>query len=161
MARSHKSGNHNRKADDELKKVREENDRQIRIVLSNLMAGGEWFRFPKVFLQFLTDSESILLAYLINHEYKTKASLRNGGWFYCLSKTIEKDLRYKARKQERLLETLRDDWLFIDTKIKGTPRRRWIKIDYNVLWSQLSEYIYLMEEDEIDNMPSDKFGNAD
>jgi len=98
-------------------------------VIADLYDSGRWFQLPKEFLGIMSDTEAILLSYLINFSRYKKAKEKNEHWFYCVKMRICRDLHIPFQKQQRLLVSLKNRG-FLLFKWKGQPAKRWMKIKY-------------------------------
>lgn len=97
-----------------------------------------WFRFPKTLLQFMTPDEAVFFSYLNNLATLARAK-RNDGWFYCTIRQVERDLKFDARKQVRLLKIF-IDWKLMIRSRRGYKGRRWLKINKKLLLKKLLQH---------------------
>ena len=112
--------------------------------LMNFYSPKRWYQFPRHFLAVMSSDEAILLSYLINHA-DTHATKQNEGWFYCLKQLIAEEIFFNFDKQTILFASLeRRD--FIETKWKGQPALRWIKIDGKAIHKKTAEVTEKLED---------------
>lgn len=130
-------------------------------ILATLWSDGHWFRFPAPLLEFLTEAEAILLAFLMNHARVNKSLERNKGWFYCRYITIQKKLkRYDKRKQSRIFRSLKKAG-YITTILMGIPAQRWININYLLIWHDMDIITGDHEEAHQKDIQEQRNGHSD
>jgi len=122
-------------------------------MIREMFNSGNWFQFPKQFLCIMSDTEAILLSYLISHARGCRAAERHDHWFYCKKSRILRDLFIPLRKQQRLFASLISRG-FIATKWQGQPAKRWIKIRSKKLYLAV-EKVY-----EMANLPDEEILKA-
>lgn len=98
---------------------------------------GEWFQFPKRFLNIMSIREAVFLSGLINMTcIKIDAKEDEEGWISCTSNDVLNYLNIPKHTQERILMKLKGRH-FIKIKKKGIPAKRWIFINIHTICDNL------------------------
>lgn len=95
-------------------------------------AKNSWFRYTPMLSLLMGERESVMLCYLINFAIRVGAKERER-WFYCTEERVMDELMHQSRnKQTRSIRELKQLG-FIRTKRKGSPPKRYIRIEYDQL----------------------------
>lgn len=109
-------------------------------MLTLMYGDGEWFRYPKKLTSVMSDSQALLMAFLINFSSskEVRAYMKlTGGWFYCTVDRIRLEFAWSTDKQGEMVKALAAKG-FIRTKRKGVPPKRHIQIDAMYLLKQVA-----------------------
>lgn len=106
-------------------------------VVAELFSPHNWFMFPIIFLDLLPREEAHLLAYLLSHAAMCHCSRK---WFYCKMSKIMADLRMSQSAQTDTISKLKKKD-YIKTKMKGLPAKRYILINWKLLYEKMEEVI--------------------
>jgi hypothetical protein len=94
-------------------------------------SGGNWFQFPRHFLLVMTPAEAVLMSYFVMQAdywcHKT-----NKEWFYCKVNKVCFYLCMGKQTQTNLTQKLKQKG-FIQTKVRGCPPKRYIRIEIEAL----------------------------
>lgn len=112
-----------------------------RIRQQNGFTPGRWMQIPWDLFLILSESNAIMLSYLINYARRMRAEEDHKGWFYCTADTMQKQLTHLDRDaQHHRLKQLRDAG-FIAYKKKGMPAKRYIYINYDFIEKTLMNHV--------------------
>lgn len=91
--------------------------------------GRFYLMIPSEFYHMMTLPEVHVLAYLWNQRnvLEQRGTLGRGGWFYCTSNTLERDLAIPQQVQTRILKKLKERG-YIKTERRGIPSKRHVRL---------------------------------
>lgn len=100
------------------------------ISFQKLITGAAWLRIPYALFRFLPDTESKILAYLMDRHttWDSRPEYRRmGGWYFHTDKKLLKILNIPASTQHRAFSNLTKKGL-LEMKRDGPFRRRYVRL---------------------------------
>lgn len=116
----------NLNGDNEKQNTKEKQDRRRQ---SRAYGSGNWFMLPRPFIRVLGANCGVMLSFLIDTAEKTKAEIKDEGWFACTREYMTRHLGLDRNAQHRFLTQLINGKL-IQMKMEGMPAQRRIRVNW-------------------------------
>lgn len=107
-----------------------------------LLANNGYFVVNRNLARLIGLNEAIIFGELCSeYDYwESRSMLDDGEWFYSTADNIEKNTTIKRKTQDRTIASLKEKGL-IETKLKGVPAKRYIKINEQVVGNLLGQNV--------------------